>query len=159
MGHGSTRDSVRTVALIYGFGVVCYGLVLCVGAHWLVPLLYGNKFTAMVGLVPWLALSLMFSVLVHALDMGLRAIRLPRAIFFSSVMAAVAQVVVAWPLTRLFGLRGLIMKSLVTSAIFLTSLIRNLHTPQFSSIVATPANTFSSAPVTELTEAQHDATN
>jgi len=159
IGHGSTRDSVRTVAFVYAFGAVCYGLVLWVGARWLVPLLYGNKFGAIVGLVPWFALSLVFSIPVYALDMGLRAVRLPKAIFFSSVMAAVAQVVVAWPLTRLFGLRGLIMTSLVTSAIFLTSMIRNLRSPQLSSVAATPANRFSSAPLSELTEATDDASN
>jgi len=134
MGHASTRDSVRNVALIYAFGAICYGLVLCVGARWLVPLLYGNKFAGIVSLVPWFAVPLVFSVPVYALDMGLRAVRLPKAIFFCSVMAALAQVLVAWPLTRFFGLRGLIMTSLVTSAIFLTSTIRNLRKSHLSSV-------------------------
>jgi O-antigen/teichoic acid export membrane protein len=126
-GDDATRESVKLLTLLYLSGAVVYGVAATILAPRLVPLLYRNKFPAIVGLVPWFAGLLLFSIPVHALDMGLRAVRLPKAIFRSSVMAATAQVLVPLPLARLFGLRGLIVGNVVSGVIFLTTMTRSLR--------------------------------
>ncbi len=150
-GHGSTaRESIRYVALLYAAGAAFYGLVLSVGAHWLVPLLYGKRFGSIVGLVPWYASLLVFVAPVYALDMGLRAVRLPKAIFISSGLVALWQVAIAWPAAHMFGLLGLILSNFVSAFIFLGTMMWNLRKATFSSA---PAETADSSVPAETADA------
>ena len=119
-GHERIGKSVKLLAALYGAGTLVYGVCATLAAPWLVSMLYHNKFPEVVSLVPLFAFALLFSVPVHVLDMGLRAVRLPKAVFVSSSLASASPILLSWPIIWFFGLRGAVGGSLLTSAIFLT---------------------------------------
>ena len=126
-GDDATRDSLRLLSILYAAGTLIYGVAVILAAPRLVPMLYGGKFPELVGLVPWFAGLLAVAVPVHVVDMGLRAVRLPKAIFISSVLAAVTQLFAPWPLTRWFGLRGLIVGNSVGGLVLLLTMTWSLR--------------------------------
>ena len=136
-GHDATRERIKHLALGYSAGAAIYCAVLSVGARWLVPALYGNKFPGIISLVPWLGLMITVAASVYALDMGLRAVRFPKAIFISSSWTALSQIILIWPLSWLFGLRGLIAANIVSTAVFAGTMAWSLRNHRDSSLVPT----------------------
>ena len=80
-------------------------------------LLWGDKYSAFVYLVPWVSVAVVFGMPALALDMGLRAIRSPRSIFTSSSIAAGASILVTVPLTWGYGVRGAVAAIVISNGI------------------------------------------
>ncbi len=122
-----SREAIRNVGAVY-IGIAlsyCFGMTM--SAHWVVSLLYRGKFPEIAGLTPWFSLALMFTIPTIVLDMGLRAIRMPKAIFISSSLAVIPVLVTIWPLAYFFGLRGLILNGVVASTVFIVTMSRVLR--------------------------------
>jgi O-antigen/teichoic acid export membrane protein len=131
-------EAIRNVGTVYIVIALSYCFCLTASAHWVVSLLYRGKYDEIVGLTPWFSLALMFTVPIMVLDMALRAIRMPKAIFISSSLAALPALITVWPLTFLFGLRGLILNGAIASAIFIFTMSRVLRERLLCDSLLTP---------------------
>jgi O-antigen/teichoic acid export membrane protein len=126
-GHSATGDRVKVLAILYAAGAAVYGVTLTILSKPIVGALYGEQFRSITDLIPYFAFTLVFAVPVNALDMGLRAARSPKSVFLAASVSTLSPLLVTWPMTWMFGMRGLIMTSLVTSAIFLTTMTWSLR--------------------------------
>jgi O-antigen/teichoic acid export membrane protein len=133
-GHTAVRGPVQAVLALYAGNAIAYGVVAVAFAAPLAHLMYGGKYQGLVSLVPWYAVATVFSVAIVALDMGLRAVRSPKAMFTSSVAGGVTSLCVSWPLAAALGVRGVIVAGIVTSSVVLLSMAtvlrRRLEQPE-----------------------------
>ncbi len=121
-GGSAVRGPVRSVLLLYTGNAAVYGLILSLVASPLSHLLYAGKYQGLVTLVPWYALSSVVSMVIIALDMGLRAVRSPKAMFTSSVAGGVTSLIVSWPLAATLGVLGVILSSILAGGAVLISM-------------------------------------
>ncbi|HVW86970.1 MAG TPA: hypothetical protein VHB50_19925, partial [Bryobacteraceae bacterium] len=123
---GRMVRAIKRVIVLFGAGTLAYGIGVTVAAPWIRTILYRNNFPELPGLVPCSALALFASVPVLALDMGLRAVRYPKAVFIAATSASIAPVFLGWLAGWTFGMRGVILNGLVTSTILIVSMTRSL---------------------------------
>jgi O-antigen/teichoic acid export membrane protein len=102
---GTLRYTKKVLVIFVAAGFIYGGFLVAVGRP-LFRFLYVGKFMDFVPLLPLVSLTLIFGVPAHALDLGIRAMRAPRYVFFASGSAAVATTVVMVPMTQIWGVRG-----------------------------------------------------
>jgi O-antigen/teichoic acid export membrane protein len=119
---GTLRYTRRVMVLFVGAAAV-YGSFLIVFGQLIFRLIYGGKFMDFVSLLPLASLTLVFGVPAHALDLGIRAMRAPRYVFYASGSAAIATTAVTIPLTRILGIRGTLIAYVLGSIFTLISAV------------------------------------
>jgi O-antigen/teichoic acid export membrane protein len=117
-----TRDAVLRLNFAYVLFASAYGILLSVFARPLLHLAYKGRYDAAAGLVPFISIALLFGIPAHGYDIGVRALRFPRAIFTCSALSASAAAAFSIPLVRAFGLPGAVGTILIASAVSFVTL-------------------------------------
>jgi hypothetical protein len=137
---GQSRDNDPSVLVRYTKRVLgvfvtaalAYGAFLVLTGRPLFRFIYAGKYGDFISLLPLAALTLIFGVPAHALDLGIRAMRAPRYVFFASGSAAIATTAVMIPMTRILGVRGTLVAyvlgsifTLISASIFFRRCVAN----------------------------------
>ena len=129
------RQSVGNLNLIYLAFAAVYAVLLCLFRDPILRFAYGDRYAGASALVPLVSIALAFGVPANGFDIGLRALRAPRMIFFGSAAAATAAGIFVIPAVKMFGLYGsigtILLSSLVSCitlrAAFLRQVATNAH--------------------------------
>ncbi|MEZ5403262.1 MAG: hypothetical protein R2729_26520 [Bryobacteraceae bacterium] len=104
-GKAAVRP-VYILAAVSSCATLAYLAVAAVFGKSLIGLFYGGKFLDGAGLLPWMLLTAVLAAATESIAVGLRAMRLSRAIFWAYLAAGVVVVALTVVAARAFGLFG-----------------------------------------------------
>jgi O-antigen/teichoic acid export membrane protein len=122
-GISSSGPLVRNITLLFVFGAIAYWALLIPFKGVVFHLLYGGKYLEVAPLLPYVAIGMTLWSAAFGPAILLRAIESPDSIFYARVVASVLSLVVGVPLTKWFGLWGVVVSLMVANlAAFLISM-------------------------------------
>jgi O-antigen/teichoic acid export membrane protein len=108
---------------LFVFGAIAYWALLIPFKGVVFHLLYGGKYLEVAPLLPYVAIGMTLWSAAFGPAILLRAIESPDSIFYARVVASVLSLVVGVPLTKWFGLWGVVVSLMVANlAAFLISM-------------------------------------
>lgn len=126
-GESGVLAQGREIAGIYGAGAIVYWLVVMWLRGPLFSLLYGGRFQNTLHLLPWFALASIFWFAGFAPPIALRAVQSPALVCLLYAAASVVTLIVGFPAAKMFGIRGVIAGTLLSSIAALGSGLLIIH--------------------------------
>lgn len=118
--HGNGAAGMKLLAsrltLLYVGGTVAYFAVVVLFSGRILHLLYGSKYLAVAGLIPWVGVATALRIGATSQAIPLRALQSPYLVFVAYAASAVVALAVGIPAAWAFGLRGAIGASVLSSA-------------------------------------------
>lgn len=105
---GLSAFTLKVTALFAG-GAILYWMILILLKQPVFLLLYGGKYLASAGLLPWIAVVSVFGTALGGPSIALKAMQSPDSLFKASAFSCVASLVIGIPAAYIFGLRGVIL--------------------------------------------------
>lgn len=115
-GIGSMKRLLGRLTLLYAGGTLAYFAVVMLFGRQILHLFYGGKYSAVVSLIPWIALAMVLRLATTAHAVVLRALQSPNLVFASFSASALVAAVVGIPATWRFGLLGAVVSNSIASA-------------------------------------------
>jgi len=126
-GTSAMASVVRGTTVLYAAGATAYWLTLLVFSKQAFHILYGDHYTQLKFLVPWVALSSILAVAAHGPGAGLRAIRSPASVFRAFCVASAISVVVGIPATLVYGVSGAVATQVAANTVAMILLLRSFY--------------------------------
>ena len=118
-GQEAAKAFTRKICYLFATGSTIYWIFVLGLRHQLFQLLYAGKYTSLISLLPWMALSSVLSTVIFALVIALRAMRSPASVFYASAASGVIAIAIGIPATWLWGVRGVILSFIVANVVTL----------------------------------------
>ncbi|HWC18924.1 MAG TPA: hypothetical protein VG498_18075 [Terriglobales bacterium] len=118
-GQDAAKAFTRKICYLFAGGSSIYWIVVLALRHPVFQLLYAGKYTSLISLLPWMALSSILSTVIFALVIALRAMRSPASVFYASAAAGVIAIAIGIPATWMWGVGGVIFSFIVSNVVTL----------------------------------------
>jgi O-antigen/teichoic acid export membrane protein len=100
------------ITCLFGGGAILYWIIIITIRKPIFDLLYGGRYMAAAGLLPWIALGSIFGNALNGPVIALKAMQSSNSVFMASAASCAISLAVGIPATRFFGLGG-VMSGLV----------------------------------------------
>lgn len=118
-GQEAAKAFTRKICYLFATGSTIYWIFVLGLRHQLFQLLYAGKYTSLISLLPWMALSSVLSTVIFALVIALRAMRSPASVFYASAASGVIAIAIGIPATWLWGVAGVIFSFIIANVVTL----------------------------------------
>ena len=113
---GLSAFTLRITGLFAG-GAIVYWMIIIFLKQQVFSALYGGKYLAAAGLLPWIAVGSIFGSALGGPSIALKAMQSPSSLFKASAFSCAASLAIGIPAAYFFGLRG-VMLGLVLATLF-----------------------------------------
>ena len=120
-GQEAAKRFTRKICYLFAAGSTIYWIFVLGLRHPLFQLLYAGKYTSLLSLLPWMALSSVLTTVIFALVLALRAMRSPASVFYVSAASGVISIAIGIPATWLWGVAGVIFSFIVSNVLTLVA--------------------------------------
>jgi O-antigen/teichoic acid export membrane protein len=117
--NSAFQRAISRISMIFTVAAVTYLVGLLLLGRWLMEVLYGGKYTQFAYLLPFMALSILFTAAAEGPATAVRAMKVPSEIFWAYTAAAMLTIVPGLMLTRHWGLVGAALGLGISSLSFL----------------------------------------
>jgi O-antigen/teichoic acid export membrane protein len=114
-GLSSSGPLVRRITLLFVAGAIVYWAVLIPFRTQVFHLLYAGKYMEVAHFIPYVALGTTLWSAAFGPAILLRAIESPDSIFYARCVASVLSLVIGVPLTKEFGLWGVVISVIIAN--------------------------------------------
>jgi O-antigen/teichoic acid export membrane protein len=115
-GAGAIGKVTRKVTLLFTCIAGAYWVLVTALRRPIVFFLYGGHYVEVGHLVPWVALASVLAIVAYGPTIALRAMQSPASVFVAYGASGAIALAVGIPATRSFGLRGVILSIILSSA-------------------------------------------
>jgi O-antigen/teichoic acid export membrane protein len=115
-GAAGIRRVTWQLFLVYAGGNLCYWSALVLFRGPVIHLMYGDRYSVLLPLVPWVALASVLRIATTAQAIPLRAVKAPSLVFYAYGVSTAVDCLVGAPMTWYFGLRGAVWTDVFSNA-------------------------------------------
>lgn len=138
-GQEGAKAFTRRICYLFAAGSIIYWIFIVGLRHPVFQLLYAGKYTSLLSLLPWMALSSVLSTVIFALVTALRAMRSPASVFYASAASGVIAIAIGIPATWVWGVAGVIFSFIVSNIVTLIATWLLMKRGIESTEIASPA--------------------